>query len=206
MLHGAAPRQWEHYPTDDAISRGRRYQWFYHSHSPEDRPDSTEHGHFHLFARMEGVAKLIDAYTEKRFLRKLDVDINDASTRHLLCIGISPVGLPISLFTVNRWVTGDLLLSGAATLRLLQQMKLVTGYPLIDKCVAALIQLYAADIRALIARRDHALRARAAGGPGTLDDVTLEVLSELQLNVDQRIATTIRPASRERAPGTTQAP
>jgi len=51
LLAGQAPRQWAHYPEDDAIDQSSGYQWFYHSHSPEDRPGATEHGHVHLFAR-----------------------------------------------------------------------------------------------------------------------------------------------------------
>lgn len=45
------------------------------------------------------------------------------------------------------------------------------------------------DVRSLMSRRDAALRARAAGGKGTLDDTRLEVLSQRWLNIDRRIAT-----------------
>jgi hypothetical protein len=51
LLGGQAPREWRHYPADDAIDQGSGFQWFYHSHSLEDRPGSAEHGHIHLFAR-----------------------------------------------------------------------------------------------------------------------------------------------------------
>ena len=196
VLHGATPTQWEHYPSDDAISKDRRYQWYYHSHSPEDRPGSIEHGHFHLFARMEGVAELINPEAERRFLCTLGVEESAASTRHLLCIGVNPVGLPISLFAVNRWVTGDSLLSGTVTQLLLRELRLDTGYPTIDGWMMALIRLYAPEIRSLIVQRDRNLRQRAALGPGTFDDPTLEVLSDCALDVDQRIAAVSLPATR----------
>jgi hypothetical protein len=108
-------------------------------------------------------------------------------TRHLLCIGMSPIGVPISLFTVNRWVTGDLLLSRSNTLLLLDSMRLDTGYPAIDSVLMALSQLYRPEIRSLMRLRDAALRARADDGPGTLDDVDVEILSEISLDIDRRI-------------------
>jgi hypothetical protein len=37
LLGGELPRQWRHYPEDDAIDLGSGFQWFYHSHSPQDR-------------------------------------------------------------------------------------------------------------------------------------------------------------------------
>lgn len=189
ILRGAPPTQWEHYPPDDAISRDRRYQWYYHSHTPADRPGSMEHGHFHLFARMDGAARAVDTGTEKKFLRRLAAVDSKAATRHLLCVGMSSVGAPISLFTVNRWVTGDLLLSRASSLTLLESTELETGYSMIDAVLRALCQLYRTDIRSLMTRRDARLRARAVGCPGTLDDTGVEVLLELTLDVDRRIAT-----------------
>jgi hypothetical protein len=186
-----APTQWEHYPTEDAIGRDRRYQWYYHSHAPADRPAAIEHGHFHLFARMEGAAEKMDAAAESTFLGAVAASDSDAGTRHLLGIGMSRVGVPISLFTVNRWVTGDLLLSRSSTLALLESMELDTGYPTIDAVLTALSQLYRPEIRSLMRRRDAALRARAAKGPGTLDDTQVEILSEVSLDIDQRIASAL---------------
>lgn len=191
ILQGTSPTQWEHYPGDDAISVDRRYQWYYHSHSPADRTGSSEHGHFHLFARMEGAAAHVNATAEKEFLSVMGEPDSEAATRHLLCVGMSPVGVPISVFAVNRWVTGDTLLSRASTLTLLESMKLDTGYPAIDAVLTALVELYRTEIRSLIVERDRSLRARAVKGPGTLNDPNVEVLSELPLDLDGRIASAL---------------
>lgn len=187
ILDGAPPRQWQHYPAEDAIDCTRRYQWYYHSHDPQDRAGSGEHGHFHLFARLEGVANELDEKTERAFLRKLGTRRRCASTRHLLAISMNAVGVPISLFTVNRWVTGDLPLSGAATLQLLRRMRLSTDHPLIDSILTAVIRLHDPEIEALIAERDRSLFARAARGPSALDDETLEVTSSVAIDVDRRL-------------------
>ena len=204
LLKGQVPGQWEHYPTDDAISSSGRYQWFYHSHSPEDRSGNMEHGHFHLFARMEATADTLDIESERQFLAALGVEDRTATTRHLLCIGVNSVGLPISLFTVNSWVTGDSLLSGKATQWLLQELQLDTGYPAIDAWIMALIDLYAPEIRSLIVTRDKTLQKRATLGPGAFDDETLEVLSEYSLDVDQRIAAMTLPLAPRPVSATTE--
>jgi len=188
VLNGEPPVQWAHYPHDDAINRDRRYQWFYHSHSPADRPDAAEHGHFHLFARIGGRSRCVDAGIEQEFQATMKSTTSEAATRSLLGISLNPQGVPVSLFTVNRWVTGDELLSGPGTLSLLDSLTLRTGHPEIDACITALTRLYRPEIRLLIKRRDEVLHARAATGPGTLDDRSLEVLSELALNADDRIA------------------
>ncbi|MGE3892441.1 MAG: hypothetical protein AB7F79_12820 [Steroidobacteraceae bacterium] len=191
ILSGQSPVQWQHYPADDAIDREHRYQWFYHSHSPADRPSSIEHGHFHLFARMEGTSTLIDADHERDFLKVMGTPDSSATTRHLLCIGMSSVGVPISIFTVNRWVTGDLLLSGRGTTALLESIMMDTGHSEIDTLLIALIRLYRRDVRILMRKRDAVLATRSECGPGAFDDVNLEVLSTLTLNLDDRIAQAI---------------
>ena len=204
LLQGQVPGQWEHYPSDDAISSSGRYQWFYHWHSPEDRSANVEHGHFHLFARMEAAADTLDIERERQFLAAFGVEDRIAPTRHLLCIGVNPFGLPISMFTVNSWVTGDSLLSGKATQWLLQELQLDTGYPAIDAWIMAVIDLYAPEIRSLLVARDKTLQKRAASGPGAFDDEALEVLSEYSFDVDQRIAAMTRPLAPRAVSATTE--
>ncbi len=188
VLEGKPPKQWAHYPEEDAIDVRRRYQWYYHSHSPADRPGTTEHGHIHLFARTDSRRSLIDSNAESAFLKQLGSDDSAAKTRHLLAIGLSPVGVPISLFTVNRWVTGDQLLSSAGSLRLLESPSMNTGFEQVDRLLASLIKLYRPQIRMLFGKRDQSLFSRARRGAGTLDDQSLEVLSEQKINLDQRLA------------------
>jgi len=65
----------EHYPSEDFLSENGTLQYFYHSHR-----DTGEHGHIHIFSR----------------------DHTTSHTNHLLAIGLSEKGLPISLFTVKE--------------------------------------------------------------------------------------------------------
>lgn len=185
LLGGAPPRQWAHYPEDDAIDLERGYQWFYHSHSPEDRPASAEHGHIHLFARRPVWARRLQSHSEKEFARLCGDPTSDARTRHLLVIGFDAKGLPISLFTVNSWVTGDLMLGAYLTVELLASMRLDTGHPEIDAVVESTVRMCVSEIAGLMSARDEALARHP--GPDRLDDQTLEILSEVHIDLDAKL-------------------
>lgn len=196
ILGGQAPTQWAHYPDDDAIDAKRRYQWYYHSHSPADRPGSIEHGHIHLFARTDARRTLIDPDAEAMFLKRLASEEPGATTRHLLAISLNPVGVPISLFTTNRWVTGDQLLSSKSSLRLLQSISMDTGNKAIDQLVCSLLRLYQPKLATLFRQRDRTLFARSRRGAGTLDDESVEILSEIPIDLDRAISAARRSALR----------
>jgi hypothetical protein len=185
LLGGQLPKQWAHYPEDDAIDRERGYQWFYHSHSPEDRPGATEHGHIHLFARRKLWARRLRSGRELAFAELEGGPEGPVNTRHLLTIGFDAKGLPVSLFTVNSWVTGDLMLSAPTTVRLLEGMALDTGHRDVDAVIESVVRLYRTEIRDLLWRRDRALQG--FDGEDVLANPSLEVLSECAVDVDAKL-------------------
>lgn len=187
LLDGQPPRQWAHYPEEDAFCRSGGYQWFYHSHSPEDRPGAVEHGHIHLFARRPLWGRRLQSSAERAFA-KLCGDPSpksQANTRHLLTIGFNAKGIPISIFMVNSWVTGDLMLGADLTMDLLSKMELDTGNREIDAVIESTVRLHLPELAELMAARDRAMAAHA--GPNRLDDPSLELLSEIQIDLDARL-------------------
>ncbi len=185
LLAGHRPLQWAHYPDDDAIDESHGYQWFYHSHSPEDRPDTAEHGHFHLFARRKLWSRRLQSRCERAFAHLAEPDCADVDTRHLLGVGLNAKGIPISLFTVNSWVTGDLMLSAENTEALLAGLKLKTGHAAIDAVLECVVALCCVEIRGLLAARDQALFGWKR--PRVLADKRLEILSETGIDIDARL-------------------
>ena len=186
LLAGAPPVQWERLPADDATDSAGRYQWFYHSHAPEDRPSDSEHGHIHLFAR-RALWEGLSVTPEERAFRKLcGKPSSNAGTRHLIAIGFDAKGLPISLFTVNSWVTGDLMLSADSTARLLCEIDLDTGHLEIDTMIVSLVRICQQDIETLLVERDRTLASRPPRG--VMDDRALEILAEVPLNLDAKMA------------------
>lgn len=187
LLAGRAPRQWAHYPEDDAIDPASSFQWFYHSHSPEDRPGVVEHGHIHLFARRPLWGRRLRSGAERAFAELCGNPSANPTTRHLLTIGFDAKGLPISLFTVNSWVTGDLMLGADLTLELLSSLALDTGYPEVDAVIECVTRLCEPELREVMRRRDDALRAHQ--GTDKLQDQTLELLSEVRIDLDAKLST-----------------
>jgi hypothetical protein len=185
LLEGQPPRQWEHYPHDDAMDSSSGYQWFYHSHSPEDRPGCPEHGHIHLFARRSLWSRRLQSHAEAEFQRICGSPKVQTHTRHLLAIGLNAKGVPISLFTVNSWVTGDLMLNKKLTMELLAAIRLNTGHPKVDAVLESVIHLCYPEIQELMAQRD----TRLASYPGVykLRSKKLEMLSELSIDLDEKL-------------------
>lgn len=185
LLGGQPPKQWAHYPDDDAIDHDHGYQWFYHSHSPEDRPGAAEHGHIHLFARRKLWSRRLRLAREVSFAELAGVPEESVNTRHLLTIAFDAKGLPVSLFTVNSWVTGDLMLSAETTAQLLEMMVLETGYSDLDAVVESVVKLYRSEIRQLLAQRDRVLKDFK--GKNVLADESLELLSACAIDVDAKL-------------------
>jgi hypothetical protein len=186
LLDGHAPRQWQHYPDSDAIDNATGFQWFYHSHSPEDRPGTAEHGHIHLFARRRLWSRRLASMREREFAGLAGGAATAANTRHLLAIGFNAKGVPASVFTVNSWVTGDAMLSAATTLALLQKLTLDTGHEEVDAVIEGVVALCNDEIARLLEKRDRCLFGRRS--PGVLRDPSLEVLSEFPIDIDAKLA------------------
>jgi hypothetical protein len=185
LLKNQAPEQWRHYPEDDAVDPDSGYQWFYHSHSPEDRSDSAEHGHFHLFARRPLCSRRLQSKAERDFAALTGHPDHHVNTRHLLAIGVDARGLPISVFTVKSWVTGDLMLSATGTERMLSGMHLHTGHDTIDTVLECVVALCMDDIRTILAARDATLSGQHEGA--VLVDTGLEILSSRTITLDAKL-------------------
>jgi hypothetical protein len=100
--------QWSHYPKGDVFDHESHSQYFYHAHPPAlpDSPrNSEENGHFHLFIRKKGIPPHIQPMEIDTSQRPEGSKEDDIC--HLIAISMDKFGKPISLFTTNRWVTGE---------------------------------------------------------------------------------------------------
>ncbi len=122
---------------------------------------------------------------ELAFAEMLGSPDRKVSTRHLLGISLNSKGIPTTLFTVNSWVTGDLMLSAKNTLRLLCNVTLNTGNSRIDSVIEDVVTLCQEEVFEVLRLRDQTLhRARQ---PNVLEDHGLEVLSEIPIELDEKI-------------------
>ncbi|AJG24680.1 hypothetical protein RR42_s3099 [Cupriavidus basilensis] len=87
---------------------------------------------------------------------------------------------------VNSWVTGDLMLSTETTTELLDRMVLDTGNADVDAVIESVTRLFRTEIRDLLVRRDEVLFGFK--GDSVLSNESLEVLSELAIDVDSKLS------------------
>ena len=189
LLNGQMPKQWSHYPEDDAIDQGNGFHWFYHSHSPEDRPGAAEHGHIHLFARRKLWSRRLKSARELEFANFKGEQATAGNTRHLLTIGFDAKGIPATMATVNSWVTGDRMLSAGLTAELLSGLKLDTSFAAVDAVIESLVAMYTGEICELLDQRDKTLFAWRVDN--VLSDQRLEILSEMRIDVDKKLRSSV---------------
>lgn len=171
-----APRSLEHYPPGGVVDTRRGAEYFYHCH----RADAPEHGHLHLFGHATRSGRRRDS--RRRPWRR-------AAPSHLIAIGLDARGLPVSLFTVNRWVTGGHWFDAATTLALVDRFLPEAGADPGDGAddasvwLRSFVRLYRPLIARVLRARDRRL-ARAGGGhaEAALDDRAIEVASSVRLD------------------------
>ncbi|MCP4328537.1 MAG: hypothetical protein GY791_08900 [Alphaproteobacteria bacterium] len=187
LRHEGEFLQWDHYPPGDVYDRDSASQYYYHSHPPEERPG--EHGHFHTFIRPKGMPDDIKPAMVPDF--EAPEDANDALS-HLIAISMNNYGLPISLFTTNRWVTGEIWYTASDVTRLLDcfEIDLVNpGTWPVNCWLTGMVQLFRPQIADLVRQRDAAVAAWTPKDPkkSVYEDRTLEITSKTAVSIDAQV-------------------
>ena len=195
---GTAPIEpWRHYPERDVYDPRSHAQYFYHCHQQPGLARGAEHGHFHLFLRAEGmpigVAPLLlpevalpDVAVPPQAPPRKHGRRDEIS--HLVAISIDRAGEPIRLFTTNRWVTGETWYAAADVTAMLDHFRL-PGERLLDRWLAAMVQLFRADIAALLRARDVRLTGSRRNTRGdAFESRRLEITSSVEIDLEARLA------------------
>lgn len=183
--------EWDHYPTGDVYDWNSHAQYYYHAHPPEDRRDlvAEEHGHFHTFLRKRGMPPGVAPVPRADFQAPNDPD--DLLT-HFVAISMDRSGLPIRLFTTNRWVTGETWYAADDVIAMLSRFSIGERNRAgeVNVWITAMLCLFRPDVARLLQRRDETIAARMVERPGldVYEDRSLEVLSYMDISVAARIA------------------
>jgi hypothetical protein len=189
VLRGAGTfYEWRHYPPGDIYDAEYHAQYYYHAH-PEEERVSGEHGHFHTFLRPLGMppgvapAPLPDL--------KEPASENDALS-HLVGISMDRAGLPIRLFTTNRWVTGETWYAAGDVVRMLDCFVIDHARPswVANRWITALMRMFRPQIVELLHARDAEIQRRRSSAPqvNVFEDHGLEVASEMRVSIEDQIA------------------
>lgn len=179
--------EWTHYPAGDVYDSETHSQYYYHAH-PESERTPDEHGHFHTFLRPLGMPPGI---------RPAPVpDVTPPATQndaisHLVGIAMDRAGLPIRLFTTNRWITGETWYAAEDVVRMLDHFAVEHARPSwpTNRWITAMIRLFRPQIAWLLRRRDQTVAERQAAWPrrNVLEDRDLAVTSELDIDIPEQI-------------------
>jgi hypothetical protein len=179
--------EWDHYPKGDVYDQETHSQYYYHAH-PADQRFEGEHGHFHTFLRPkgmpEGVAPAqVPGYTPPK-------DPNDALS-HIIAISMDKHGLPFRLFTVNRWVTGEVWYGADDVIRMLDHFEIDHTRPSwpVNRWISAMAVLFRPQIEELVRKRDVTVDEWRDKHPDrdVYEDRGLEVTSFVDISIDTQV-------------------
>jgi hypothetical protein len=101
-------------------------------------------------------------------------------------------GVPIRLFTTNRWVTGEIWYEAADVCAMLDSFLIDHARPSwpVNRWIGAMIRLYWPQIAAMIDARDAAVAAWQDAYPerNTFEDREFEIVSAMDISVGEQIA------------------
>jgi len=185
LAHQGEFFQWNHYPKGDVYDRETFSQYYYHAH----RGATGEHGHFHTFMRAGGIAPGVEpAPYSGAWQRPMGKD----AIAHIICISMDANGLPIALFGVNRWVTGETFYRARDVIKLIDRHRIDHTFPCMaaNIWISAMLQLFYPQICVLLYQRDAAIELRQKEFPerDIYEDRQLEITSFLPISIEDQIA------------------
>ena len=155
---GSAPEQWQHYPTEDAVTEPLGARWFYHCHDSELRPPD-EHGHFHLFVARRAMPRRIQPLIVPPDRRR-----PRPSTVHIAALVFDHNGLPARWVATNRWVTDEWLYPAEAITQLIPHIGFSgpEGDLLVGSWLTAMLHASLPTLAEMLGERDRQLMLLAA--------------------------------------------
>lgn len=182
--------EWDHYPPGDVYDAESHSQYYYHAHPQEER--IGEHGHFHTFLRPKGMPKDVRAAKVEGFEMPED---RDDWLSHLIGISMDKHGVPIRLFTTNRWVTGEVWYEASDVCRMIDLFEIDVVPPswAVNRWLTAMVQLFRPQIEVLVHERDAAVKRWAAAekSEDVFEDRRLEVTSSADVSIDHQVAAVV---------------
>ncbi len=184
--------EWDHYPKGDVYDQETHSQYYYHAHAADQRFPG-EHGHFHTFLRPKGMppgvkpAK-VPGYTPPK-------DSNDALS-HIIAISMDKHGMPFRLFTVNRWVTGEVWYKADDVIAMLDCFLIDHARPTwpVNCWISGMVRLFRPQVEELIRKRDATVadwQTRHADRD-VFEDRSLEVTSYADISIQDQVQAVTR--------------
>ncbi|MFQ5467228.1 MAG: hypothetical protein ACE5DS_03740 [Kiloniellaceae bacterium] len=174
--------QFDHCPPGDIYDTQTHSQFYYHAHR------EGEHGHFHTFMRQRGMPEGV-APVEQSVAG--DMKDREDTLSHIVAISMSQRGLPIGLFTTNRWVTAENWYAAPDVCAMIDRFRIDHAQPSwpVNLWISAMIRLFRPQIEALLHERDAVMADWKKQHPGedVFEDRELDLPSHMEISVDDQI-------------------
>ena len=183
--------QFDHCPPGDIIDYDSHSQFYYHAHR------EGEHGHFHIFMREKGMPKDCRPAKQSKVETK---EKREDKICHLVAISMDRYGIPIRLFTVNRWVTGENWYNARDVYAMVERFQIDQTKPswVVNRWVTALLWLFRPQIRGLLEERDAVIAKWKKKYPGkdVFEDRDLGLPSMIEISIDDQNQALLRELTR----------
>lgn len=176
--------EFDHYPKGDVFDSESNAQYYYHAHRGD------EHGHFHTFLRQAGMDVSMHpvAQSDAEYMHKRRDKLS-----HIIAISMDRRGMPIGLFTTNRWVTAENWYAAADIKVMLDSFEIDLARPSwpVNIWITAMLRLFRPQILELVDQRDRAVANWHARHPevDVFEDRDLGITSQCEISIDDQIAT-----------------
>lgn len=182
LPHQGTFYEFDHCPAGDVYDQETHSQYYYHAHR------SSEHGHFHTFLREAGMPPGVQPVEQSEIG---SMKQRDDKLSHLVAISMDKWGVPIGLFTTNRWVTGENWYAADDVAAMLECFVIDHARPSwpTNRWVTAMLQLFHPQIVALLHRRDAEVAKWQKRHPSedVFEDRRLDLPSQIEISVDEQI-------------------
>ena len=174
--------EFDHCPAGDIFDPDSHAQYYYHAHRP------GEHGQFHTFLREQGMPSGVRpaAQSEAEFMKERDDNYS-----HLIAISMDPYGVPIKMFTTNRWVTAENWYAAKSVNRMIDRFKIDHAQPSwpTNRWITAMLRLFRPQIEVLLRERDSAVAKwqKLHTNRDVFEDRELDLPSSMEISVDDQI-------------------
>ena len=115
----------------------------------------------------------------------------DAALSHLIGISMDKHGIPIRLFTTNRWLTGEAWYAADDVCAMLDRFDIVLAHPSwpTNRWIGAMLRLFRPQIVALLHERDTVMAKRSEKQPeeNAYEDRDCEIVTHRHISVDDQI-------------------
>ncbi len=174
--------EYNHCPAGDVYDYETHAQYYYHAHR------KGEHGHFHTYLREKGMPEGCEPVeqSDAEYMTQRDDKLS-----HLVAISMDRSGVPIAMFTTNRWVTAENWYAAEDVCAMVDRFKIDHAQPswATNRWVTVMLRLFRPQIVELLHERDAVVAEwrKRHGDTDVFEDRSLDLPSWIEISMDAHI-------------------